>query len=75
MEMSCHLYTLTMATGEQLPVTTEQDANWRARVMPEVLQGKISCPWQKTKSDSQVIQSVASLVAYQWGGVQTPSPT
>jgi len=29
--------------------------------MPEVLQGKISCPCQKVKSDSHVIQSVAHL--------------
>jgi len=30
--------------------------------MPDVLQGKISCPCQKMKSDSQVIQSVAYLL-------------
>jgi len=29
--------------------------------MPDVLQGKISCPCQNMKSDSQVIQSVAYL--------------
>lgn len=60
MEMSGHLYTLTI--GEQPPVTTEQDASWRARAMPDVVQGKISCPCQKIKSDSQVIKPVAYLL-------------